>query len=82
MALNELETLLKLGYTPVVTVEGRDVKSGYPVSITGKVRSINRFGIVSNFVLESENGTFTVGGFDAEVEDIEAQRVVIREITK
>ncbi|WP_258084638.1 TrmB family transcriptional regulator [Thermococcus thermotolerans] len=82
MALNELETLLKLGYTPVVTVEGRDVKSGYPVSITGKVRSINRFGIVSNFVLEGENGTFTVGGFDAEVEDIEAQKIVIREITK
>ncbi|ASJ14289.1 TrmB family transcriptional regulator [Thermococcus radiotolerans] len=82
MALNELETLLKLGYTPVVTVEGRDVKSGYPVSITGNVRSINRFGIVSNFVLESENGTFTVGGFDAEVEDIEAQRVVIKEIKK
>ena len=82
MALNELETLLKLGYVPIVAIEGRDVKSGYPVSIKGRVQSINRFGIVSNFVLESEEGSFTVGGFDAEVEDIEAQRIVIERVER
>ncbi|WP_048149496.1 TrmB family transcriptional regulator [Palaeococcus ferrophilus] len=82
MALNELETLLKLGYTPIVEIEGRDVKSGYPANITGEVKSINRFGIVSNFVIESEEGSFTVGGFDAEVEDVEAQRIVIKRVKK
>lgn len=82
MALNELGMLLKLGYTPIVRVEGREVKNGYPVSLTGRVRSINRFGVISNFVLECDEGTFTVGGFDAEVEDIEAQRIVIERTEK
>lgn len=82
MALNELETLLKLGYTPIVTVEGRDIKSSYPIKTKGRVRSVNRFGIVSNFVLESEEGTLTIGGFDAEVEDIEAQRIIIEKIER
>jgi len=82
MALNELETLLRLGYTPIVTVEGRDVKNGFPLKIRGRVRSVNRFGIVSNFVLECEKGTLTIGGFDAEVEDVEAQRVTIDKIER
>ena len=82
MALNEIEALFKLGYVPVVTVEGRYVKDGQPVKLTGKARSINRAGIISNFVLELGNGELTVGGFDAEVEDIEAQKVIIERIIK
>ncbi|KUK17801.1 TrmB family transcriptional regulator [Thermococcus sibiricus] len=82
MALNELETLLRLGYTPIVTVEGWDVKGEFPLKVKGKVRSVNRFGIVSNFLLECEKGTLTIGGFDAEVEDIEAQKVTIEKIER
>lgn len=82
MALNELEALLRLGYTPIVRVLGRDVKSEYPIEVSGRVRAVNRIGIVSNFILESNEGTFTVGGFDAEIEDIEAQRVIIEKVER
>lgn len=80
MALNEIEALLKLGYTPTVIVEGKDTKEGLPVRIEGRARSINKSGIISNFVLETGDGTFMVGGFDAEVEDIEAQKITIEKI--
>ena len=82
MALNEIEALFKLGYVPVVTVEGRYVKDGQPVKLTGKARSINRAGIISNFILDLESREFTIGGFDAEVEDVEAQKVTIEKIIK
>jgi sugar-specific transcriptional regulator TrmB len=82
MALEEIRTLLKLKYTPIVSVEGRDVKEGLPIKIRGKVRSVNKLGIISNFVLETNEGTMTVGGFDAEVEDIEAQRITIEKVEK
>lgn len=82
MVLDEIEALFKLGYIPIVTVEGRDVKEGFPVKLTGKARSVNRSGIVSNFVLETGEGEVTVGGFDAEIEDIEAQRVIIERIER
>ena len=82
MALNEIETLFRLGYVPVVTIEGRYVKDGQPVKLTGKARSVNRAGIISNFVLDLGTREVTVGGFDAEIEDIEAQKVVIERIIK
>lgn len=82
MVLDEIEALFKLGYTPIVTVEGRDVKEGFSVRVIGKARSVNRSGIISNFILETEGGEVTIGGFDAEVEDIEAQRVIIERIEK
>jgi len=65
-----------------VRVLGRDVKSEYPIEVSGRVRAVNRIGIVSNFILESNEGTFTVGGFDAEIEDIEAQRVIIEKVER
>lgn len=81
-AMNEIETLFRLGYSPIVTVEGRYVKDARPVKLTGRVCSINRSGMISNFVLKVRNRKLTVGGFDAEIEDIEAQKVTIEEIIK
>ncbi|WP_461866073.1 TrmB family transcriptional regulator [Thermococcus sp.] len=81
-ALDEIENLFKLGYVPIVTVEGRYVKDGQPVKLTGKARSINMAGIISNFVLDIGTREVTIGGFDAEVEDIEAQKVIIEKIIK
>ncbi|MFA4645942.1 TrmB family transcriptional regulator [Pyrococcus kukulkanii] len=79
LVLDELESLLRLGKQPVVEVEGIDVKERTPVRIEGVVRRVNRSEVISNFIIESENGLYTVGGFDAEIEDIEAQKVVIKE---
>ncbi|AFK23076.1 TrmB family transcriptional regulator [Pyrococcus sp. ST04] len=80
LVLDELESLLRMGYSPYVTVEGRDVREGTPIKLFGRVRGINKSEIISNFVLETEEGVFSVGGFDAEVEDIEAQKVTIERV--
>ncbi|WP_048165998.1 TrmB family transcriptional regulator [Palaeococcus pacificus] len=82
MVLDELEALLRLGYLPIVSVEGRDIKEGNYITLNGAVKSVNRYGIVSNFVLENESGIFTIGGFDAELEDVEAQLVTIQKVER
>ncbi len=82
MALNEVEALLERGYKPIVEVEGRDVKQRRNLKLRGIVVSVNRSIDINNFILESEEGRFSVGGFDAEVEDIEAQKVVIKKVVR
>ncbi|NJE05002.1 TrmB family transcriptional regulator [Thermococcus sp. M36] len=65
-----------------VEVLGRFVRSGEPVHITGRI--VNLFEdenkVVSNITVETETGErYVVGGWNASLEDIEAERIVLFE---
>jgi len=81
-ALEELERLLNAGYRPLVKVEGYMIKTGEEVTLTGVASSVRLSEDVTAFVLESGGTRYSVGGFDAELEDVEATRVTIMDITK
>ncbi|ASJ07925.1 TrmB family transcriptional regulator [Thermococcus siculi] len=63
-----------------VEVTGRFVRSGEPVHITGKIVDFyeDEHKVVSNITVEAENGErYVVGGWNASLEDVEAEKVVI-----
>ncbi len=82
MGLLELENLLSRGFKPYVEVEGRSVKSREIVNIEGWVIDVARSTYISNFTVDFGGRRVTVGGFDAEVEDLEAIKVVIKRVEK
>lgn len=79
-ALLNLEALLAHGYNPIVTVKGILLKRNEPIEVRGIVSSVNMINRISNMVLRSNDNQYTIGGYDAELEDIEAQEVVIEGI--
>ena len=79
-ALLNLKVLLTHGYNPVVSVKGILLKRNEPIEVKGIVSSVNMFNRVSNMVLRSDNNQYTIGGYDAELEDIEAHEVVIESL--
>ncbi len=80
MALNELEALLSKGLKPRVHVDGWYVKTREPVSVKGEVVRVERTVEVNNFTLDVGGEELAIGGFDSEVEDIEAYRVRIERV--
>ncbi|ABW01442.1 transcriptional regulator, TrmB [Caldivirga maquilingensis IC-167] len=80
-ALLTLEALLTHGYNPVVSVKGILLKNNEPIEVRGVVSSVNMLNRVSNIVVRSNGNQYTIGGYDAELEDIEAQEVVIESIS-
>lgn len=82
MGLLELEKLLSRGFRPYVEVEGRSVRSREIVKVEGWVVDVTRSTYISNFTIDSGGKRFTVGGFDAEVEDLEAIKVIIKRVGK
>ena len=80
--LDELEELLRRGYRPYVHVEGLSVGTREPVILEGYVVRVNKTDHISNFTLVADGEELTVGGFDAEVEDIEAFKVIIERAGK
>ncbi len=80
LSVYELEDLFRKGYYPYVSVEGRFVRSREPVKLKGFVVDVKRTTDIWNFTLDTGEEKFTVGGFDAEVEDIEANKVIIEKV--
>ena len=80
-ALLNIEALLARGYNPIVSVRGIFLKRNEPVEVRGVVLSVNMINRISNMVLKSNSNQYTIGGYDAELEDIEAQEVVIESIS-
>ena len=63
-----------------VEVTGRFVRSGDPVHLTGKVVDFyeDEHKVVSNITVETESGErYVVGGWNASLEDIEAEKVLL-----
>ncbi len=82
LAFMEIEEILKKGFKPKVTVEGKFVESGDPVVIKGVANRTRISERTSTIIVVTDEGTYTIGGFDAEEEDIEAQKIVIEEIIR
>lgn len=82
LAFVEIEEVLRKGFKPKVTVEGKFVENGDSVTIRGTATHTRISERTSTIVVMTDEGTYTVGGFDAEEEDIEAQRITIEEIVK
>jgi len=60
-----------------VTVQGRLVKGGDRLTISGRPGKVRAEGDVVNFELDSNGNTFLVGGENSVLEDVEAERVII-----
>ena len=82
MGLNELENILSKGLKPYVKIEGWFVKTREPITAQGWVVDVKRSLDVNNFTLDVDGEKLTIGGFDAEVEDVEAYKVVIERVIK
>ncbi len=82
LSVYEVEEILKAGYRPWVYVRGAYVKTREPVELRGPVAAVRRSHDIWNFTVETEEGALTVGGFDAEIEDVEAEEVVVERIEK
>jgi len=80
--LDELEELLQRGYRPYVYVEGLSVRTRESVALRGYVVKVDRTDHINNFTLMTNDEELTVGGFDAEIEDVEAFKVTIERAMK
>ncbi len=63
-----------------VEVFGRFVRSGVPVHITGKIVDFfeNESRVISNITVETDKGQrYVVGGWNASLEDVEAERIIL-----
>jgi sugar-specific transcriptional regulator TrmB len=79
-AILTIQALLSRGHNPVVVVKGTYLKNGEPVELRGRVSNINMYNRVSNIVLNTGNAQYSIGGYDAELEDIEAREIVIESL--
>ena len=81
-AFLEIHEIIKLNFKPRVIIEGKYTDTGEEVTIQGRALKATSSGKTSTIVVTTDEGQYTVGGFDAEEEDIEAVKIIIREITK
>ena len=82
MALDELNDLLRRGYKPLVHVDGISVKTQEPITVEGYAVKVERTNHINNFLLDNKGRKITIGGFDAEIEDVEAHKITIKRIEK
>jgi len=82
LAVHEVEELLRRGYTPYVYVRGAYVRSREPVELEGPVVAVRRSPHIWNFTVRVDGEDITVGGNDAEIEDVEAEETVIKELRR
>ncbi|GGP19972.1 hypothetical protein GCM10007981_05870 [Thermocladium modestius] len=73
----DLKELLGRGHRPLITVRGIDIRRGEPIEVRGVVSSVESFNRVSSIIMESDGRRYSIGGYDAEIEDIEAREVII-----
>lgn len=82
-AVDHIRVLQEHGHKVKITVEGRLVKTGEPVTITGTPISYKENSIkgITSLILKMENGNeITVGGLGAHLEDVEAIKIHIKTI--
>jgi sugar-specific transcriptional regulator TrmB len=92
--VRDVKPVIESGASVRVTVRGFDIETGNPVTFAGRVVDVlydgdgssdgspplsQLAGHVSMFV-ETDDGTFSVGGWGAALEDVEATRVTIESI--
>ncbi len=82
LSVYEVEDLIKAGYRPYVAVRGAYVRTREPVEIRGPVVAVRRSHDIWNFTVDTGEEELTVGGFDAEIEDVEAEEVVVERIVR
>jgi HTH-type transcriptional regulator, sugar sensing transcriptional regulator len=81
------------GYDVYVAVEGRDRTTDETVTLEGIIESVTyadvnggpslaSFAQEANFTLETDDGTYEVGGWGAMLEDIEAHRIVVETVNE
>ncbi|MEM0321373.1 MAG: TrmB family transcriptional regulator sugar-binding domain-containing protein [Thermoprotei archaeon] len=79
VALYVLSKLLARGVNPKVRVQGRNTKTGKPVRLDGRVLDVRIEDEVYSFTLDSEGTLLEVGGDNALVETVMAEKVEILE---
>lgn len=75
-----VQALLSHGYRPVIYVKGIYLKNNEPIEVRGVASSVTMINRITNIVIKSGNAQYSVGGFDAEIEDIEAREIVIESL--
>jgi len=96
-AVRHLEGLVRDDATVHVRIEGTSVLTGRPRTLSGTVVGVDYVGRTgeggavpplhqlaarATIVLETDEGTFTVGGDGATVEDVSAERIVLERIER
>lgn len=76
----DIDGLLARGHRPVMVVKGLDIRKREPIEVRGIASSIKSFNRVSSIMLESNGRQYSIGGYDAEIEDIEAREIIIEKI--
>ncbi|MEM0159105.1 MAG: TrmB family transcriptional regulator sugar-binding domain-containing protein, partial [Thermoplasmataceae archaeon] len=71
IAVDDLSRLLASGKEIDCFLEGRSMSSGKKITLSGRILSTNINSEVINFTVRSDGKTYTVGGYDSQIEDIE-----------
>jgi len=82
IAVNDVQRLMSEGSTRIqVRVTGVDRRSGRRVLLEGRITEISLTQGIVNFSIRTDSRTYTIGGYDSIVEDIESDRIEILRAT-
>lgn len=77
IAVDDISKLLSQGISISCDLEGIHMNSGKKVEIHGRIVRSNIDSEIINFIVESGGKTYSVGGYDSQVEDIQMTRIRI-----
>ncbi len=92
--VHDVDALLSAGGNVYATVSGKEIETGRPIELQGEIVDTKYdqsaasqqdpfnglMGGIFNIDLETDDGAYTIGGWGAMIEDVEATRITVTDI--